>query len=109
MDNEKQVSTVVTAKDDSNLINQLAGWKTSEFWITVFTVAFSLIYLFQGRVSDFDETGPIIQQTSESIALLISNLAIVFRYIKSRENIKKATLEQEVKRQIQTQNNSTGD
>ncbi len=85
--------------DKSNLTDKLAGWKTSEFWLTLLTVGFSLFYLFKGRAGDMTEAGPLIQQTSESIAILVANITVIFRYIKSRENIKTTTIEQEVKLQ----------
>lgn len=88
-----------TENPENSLIDKLSGWKTSEFWLTLLTVVFSLVYLFKGRADQLQETAPIIQQTAESIALLITNLAVIFRYIKSRENIKTTTIEQEVKLQ----------
>lgn len=85
---------------DQSILDRLAGWKTSEFWLTLLTVVFSLFYLFKGRSEQLHETMPVLQQTAEAIALLITNFAVVFRYIKSRENIKTTTIEQTVKLQV---------
>lgn len=103
MQNDKKENPTAPVQEELNLMDRLAGWKTSEFWLTLLTVVFSLFYLFKGRTDQLHETMPVLQQTAEGIALLITNFAVIFRYIKSRENIKTTTIEQSVK--LKTANN----
>ncbi len=67
------------------------GYKTSEFWFTVVTFLFSGLYL-SGIISDATQKDDLIQETShglEALILIIGQLAILFKYVKGRIELKK--------------------
>lgn len=67
------------------------GYKTSEFWFTLVSFLFSGAYLL-GLISDHSQKEDLIAETSkglEALILIIGQLAVLFRYIKGRNEIKK--------------------
>lgn len=67
------------------------GWKTSEFYFTLVSFIFSGAFLI-GVISDNSQKEDLIQETSkglEALILIIGQLAVLFRYIKGRNEIKK--------------------
>lgn len=67
------------------------GYKTSEFWFTLVSFIFSGAFLL-GVISDNSQKEDLIQETSkglEALILIIGQLAVLFRYIKGRNEIKK--------------------
>lgn len=67
------------------------GWKTSEFYFTLVSFIFSGAFLL-GVISDNSQKEDLIQETSkglEALILIIGQLAVLFRYIKGRNEIKK--------------------
>ena len=67
------------------------GYRTSEFWFTLVSFLFSGAYLL-GLISDHSQKEDLITETSkglEALILIIGQLAVLFRYIKGRNEIKK--------------------
>jgi hypothetical protein len=67
------------------------GWKSSEFWFTLVSFIFSGAFLL-GVISDNSQKEDLIQETSkglEALILIMGQLAVLFRYIKGRNEIKK--------------------
>lgn len=67
------------------------GWKSSEFWLTVVSFIFSGAYLV-GVLDDHGQKEDLITETSrgvEAFILIMGQLAVLFRYIKGRTEIKK--------------------
>jgi hypothetical protein len=67
------------------------GYKTSEFWFTVVTFIFSGLYLL-GIITDSSQKEELIGNVShavESCILIGGQLAILWKYINSRKEIKK--------------------
>ena len=67
------------------------GYKTSEFWFTLVSFIFSGAFLL-GVISDNSQKEDLIQETSkglEALILIMGQLAVLFRYIKGRNEIKK--------------------
>lgn len=67
------------------------GYRTSEFWFTLVSFIFSGAFLL-GVISDNSQKEDLIQETSkglEALILIIGQLAVLFRYIKGRNEIKK--------------------
>jgi hypothetical protein len=67
------------------------GYKTSEFWLTVVSFIFSGLYLV-GLLDDHSQKEDLIAETSrgvEAFILIVGQLAVLFRYIKGRTEIKK--------------------
>lgn len=67
------------------------GYKTSEFWFTLVSFLFSGAFLL-GVISDNAQKEDLIAETSkglEALILIIGQLAVLFRYIKGRNEIKK--------------------
>lgn len=68
------------------------GYRTSEFWLTVVSFIFSGLYLI-GLLDDHSQKEDLIAETSrgvEAFILIIGQLTVLFRYIKGRNDIKKA-------------------
>lgn len=66
------------------------GYKTSEFWFTVVSFIFSGFYLL-GIISDHGHKEDLIRDVShgvESVILIGGQLAILYKYINSRRQIK---------------------
>jgi hypothetical protein len=66
------------------------GYKTSEFWFTLVSFLFSGAYLV-GLLDSVDQKDDLISETSkglEALILIIGQLAVLFRYIKGRNDIK---------------------
>jgi len=67
------------------------GYKTSEFWFTLVSFIFSGLYLL-GLIGDMSQKEDLIRDVShgvESIILISGQLAILWKYINSRKEIKK--------------------
>ena len=67
------------------------GYKTSEFWFTLVSFVFSGAYLF-GILDDFNQKEDLINETSkgvEAVVLILGQLALFFRYLKGRTDLKK--------------------
>jgi hypothetical protein len=66
------------------------GYKTSEFWFTLVSFLFSGLYLL-GLIGDNGQKEDLIRDVShgvESIILIGGQLAILWKYINSRKQIK---------------------
>ena len=66
------------------------GYKTSEFWFTAVSFIFSGLYLL-GIIGDISQKEDLIRDVShgvESIILIGGQLAILWKYINSRKEIK---------------------
>lgn len=66
------------------------GYKTSEFWFTLVSFVFSGLYLI-GLIGDINQKEDLIRDVSHAVesAILISGqLAILYKYINSRKEIK---------------------
>lgn len=66
------------------------GYRTSEFWFTVVSFIFSGLYLL-GLIGDNSQKEDLIRDVShgvESIILIGGQLAILWKYINSRKEIK---------------------
>jgi hypothetical protein len=71
-----------------------AGYKTSEFWFTLVSFIFSGLYLV-GLINDNGQKEDLIRDVShgvESIILIGGQLVILWKYIKSRTDVKEALL-----------------
>lgn len=85
------------------------GYRTSEFWVTLVSFIFSGAYLV-GLLDSNNQKEDLISETSkgvEAFILILGQLAVLFRYIKGRTEIKKlwwstATPEE---RKVVTENN----
>lgn len=67
------------------------GWKSSEFWLTAVSFIFSGAYLV-GMLDDHSQKEDLITETSrgvEAFILIMGQLAVLFRYIKGRTEVKK--------------------
>ena len=67
------------------------GYKTSEFWFTAVSFLFSGLYLL-GIIGDNGQKEDLIRDVShgvESMILIGGQLAILYKYINSRKEIKK--------------------
>jgi hypothetical protein len=67
------------------------GYRTSEFWFTVVSFIFSGLYLI-GAIGDNSQKEDLIRDVShgvESVILIGGQLAILWKYINSRKEIKK--------------------
>lgn len=67
------------------------GYKTSEFWFTLVSFLFSGAYLI-GLLDSNSQKEDLIAETSkglEALILIIGQLAVLFRYVKGRTEIKK--------------------
>lgn len=88
------------------------GYKTSEFWFTLVSFLFSGAYLL-GLLESVSQKDDLISETSkglEALILIMGQLAVLFRYVKGRTEIKKvwwntATIEE---RQTVTERNIKG-
>jgi len=68
------------------------GWKTSEFYFTLVSFLFSGAYLL-GLLESVSQKDDLISETNkglEALILIMGQLAVLFRYIKGRTEIKKA-------------------
>jgi len=67
------------------------GYRTSEFWFTLVSFVFSGLYLV-GLIGDNSQKEDLIRDVShgvESMILIGGQLAILYKYINSRKEIKK--------------------
>jgi hypothetical protein len=68
------------------------GYRTSEFWFTVVSFIFSGLYLV-GLLDSNHQKEDLIQETSrglEAMILVAGQLTVLYRYVKSRTEIKQA-------------------
>jgi hypothetical protein len=66
------------------------GYRTSEFWFTFVSFVFSGLYLV-GLLDSNSQKEDLIQETSrglEATILIIGQLAVLFKYIKGRTDLK---------------------
>ena len=66
------------------------GYRTSEFWFTLVSFLFSGAYLV-GLLENVNQKDDLIAETSrglEALILIVGQLAVLFRYIKGRNDIK---------------------
>jgi hypothetical protein len=80
-------------------------YKTSEFWFTVVSFIFSGLFLL-GFLKDFDQKEELIRDVShgvESVFLIGGQILILYRYISSRSEVKKAHQDVELAKQIAKQ------
>lgn len=66
------------------------GYKTSEFWFTLVSFIFSGLYLV-GLIGDIHQKDDLINDVShgvESVILIGGQLAILWKYINSRKQVK---------------------
>jgi hypothetical protein len=78
------------------------GYKTSEFWFTVVSFIFSGLYLL-GIIGDIGQKEDLIRDVShgvESIILIGGQLAILYKYINSRKEIKTSLRDSETEQAI---------
>ena len=83
------------------------GYRTSEFWFTLVSFLFSGLYLL-GILESSTQKEDLIAETSrglEALILIIGQLAVLFRYIKGRNDIKKIwwsnnKIEQPIKEEV---------
>ncbi len=67
------------------------GYKTSEFWFTLVSFIFSGLFLL-GLLDSNSQKEDLISETSrglEALILIVGQLAVLFRYVKGRTEIKK--------------------
>jgi hypothetical protein len=67
------------------------GYRTSEFWFTLVSFIFSGLYL-SGIITDNGQKEDLIQETSkglEAVILVAGQLIVLYKYVKSRSEIKK--------------------
>lgn len=88
------------------------GYRTSEFWFTVVSFIFSGLYLV-GVIGDNSQKEDLIRDVShgvESVILIGGQLAILYKYINSRKEIKKTwwdTADPEERKQANELNRKT--
>jgi hypothetical protein len=73
------------------------GYKTSEFWFTLVSFLFSGLYLIGIFGEDSQQKEDLIRDVShgvESIILISGQLALLFRYINGRKQIKETFYQQ---------------
>ncbi len=77
-------------------------YKTSEFWFTVVSFIFSGLFLL-GFLKDFEQKEELVRDVShgvESVFLIGGQILILWRYINSRGEVKKAYYDAELAKQI---------
>jgi|688.fasta_scaffold472461_2 hypothetical protein len=85
------------------------GYRTSEFWFTLVSFLFSGLYLL-GLIGDNSQKEDLIRDVShgvESIILIGGQLAILWKYINSRKEIKKTwwnTANEEERKRVDEKN-----
>lgn len=68
------------------------GYKTSEFWFTLVSFVFSGLYLIGLFGEDIQQKDDLIRDVShgvESVILIGGQLALLWKYVNSRKEIKK--------------------
>ena len=68
------------------------GYKTSEFWFTLVSFLFSGLYLIGIFGEDVQQKEDLIRDVShgvESVILISGQLALLWKYVNSRKEIKK--------------------
>lgn len=81
------------------------NYQTSEFWFTVVTMVFSALYLM-GFISDYSQKEELIGDIShgvESVFLIGGQLMVLSKYIRSRNEQKKAQVDLEMAKEISRQ------
>jgi hypothetical protein len=81
------------------------NYQTSEFWFTVVTIVFSTLYLM-GFISDYSQKEELISDIShgvESVFLVGGQLFVLSKYIRSRNEQKKAQVDLEMAKEISRQ------
>jgi len=78
-----------------------AGYRTSEFWFTLVSFVFSGLYL-TGLISENsykEELIEVVSHAVESVILIGGQGLILYRYVKSRSEIKKLAEEEKIARE----------
>jgi hypothetical protein len=68
------------------------GYRTSEFWFTLVSFLFSGLYLIGLFGEDVQQKDDLIRDVShgvESVILISGQLALLWKYVNSRKEIKK--------------------
>lgn len=81
------------------MLKARAGYKTSEFWVTIVSVVFSCLYLV-GIISEkqqSEELTGMVATALESCIVVGGQLYVFYRYIKGRMEVKKIVAEENLK------------
>jgi len=81
------------------------NYQTSEFWFTVVSFVFSGLFIL-GIIKDFDQKEELISDIShgvESVFLLSGQFVVLYRYMKSRNEEKKAYADLELAKEVSRQ------
>ena len=81
------------------------NYQTSEFWFTVVSFVFSGLFIL-GFIKDFDQKEELISDIShgvESVFLLSGQAVVLYKYMKSRNEQKKAQTDLEIAKEISRQ------
>lgn len=85
-----------------------SGFKTTEFWLAVGTVAAGTLVLM-GKLDTYNYpmASDIISKTLESICLIITQAAIIYKYLHMRHELKASHLELKKQQQENSDNSTT--
>lgn len=76
-----------------------AGWKTSEFWLTVVSSVLAVMVVAGAVKPDESATlSQAVQTAITAVGVVVSNAAIVWNYIKSRTDAKANDVAAEVQK-----------
>jgi len=81
------------------------NYQTSEFWFTVVSFVFSGLFIL-GIINDFDQKEELISDIShgvESVFLLSGQFVVLYKYMKSRSEQKKAYADLELAKEVSRQ------
>jgi len=81
------------------------NYQTSEFWFTVVSFVFSGLFIL-GFIKDFDQKEELISDIShgvESVFLLSGQAVVLYKYLKSRNEQKKALTDLAIAKEISKQ------
>ena len=81
------------------------NYQTSEFWFTVVSFIFSGLFIL-GVIKDFDQKEELISDIShgvESVFLLSGQFVVLYKYMKSRNEQKKAQADLDLAKEISRQ------
>ena len=81
------------------------NYQTSEFWFTVVSFVFSGLFIL-GIIKDFDQKEELISDIShgvESVFLLSGQFVVLYKYMRSRSEQKKAYADLELAKEVSRQ------
>jgi len=81
------------------------NYQTSEFWFTVVSFVFSGLFIL-GIIKDFDQKEELISDIShgvESVFLLSGQFVVLYKYMRSRNEQKKAYADLELAKEVSRQ------